>query len=282
MSKFSGKTLNKALGQHFLTQPDIIERLVACFDPTSEDVVIEIGAGAGILTTQLLPRVRTLIAIEIDARWVTHLMERFKDTAHFTLLHQDALRCAWPELLSQTGRAVRLIGNLPYQISSPLLFQLAPHLSHVQDLYFLLQKEVVDRLVAVPSTKAYGRLSVVWQALCHMQRVLEVPPTAFHPPPEVDSTVIHLRPIHRPASWPPMPDLAFFCAVVQQAFSTRRKTLLNNFKSIPFSMHAADWQLLDIDPQRRAETLTVPDFLRLASFLASEQDFQPSPLQKGP
>lgn len=247
----------KALGQHFLHQRDVVEQIIAAFRPAGNERVIEIGPGRGILTEALIDRVGRLDVVEIDGNLVRKLNDRFGTYPNFYLHHRDALKfdyCA-------TGGSdrLRVIGNLPYNISTPLLFRLLDH-DCIADMLLMLQKEVVDRLVAAAGGKDYGRLTVMAQQRCRVRRVLSVAPGAFTPPPKVDSAVVELIPY---AESPyPVTDPARFRRIVQSAFSQRRKTLRNALKNV------VDTQSLinaGVDPGQRPEQLSVAEYARLAN-----------------
>jgi len=248
----------KALGQHFLHQGRVVEQIIRAFRPSSTDHVVEIGPGRGVLTTALLGHVATLDAIEIDGDLVSLLKERFGVTPEFHIHHQDALTCDLCAL--RAGRRLRVIGNLPYNISTPLLFHLLDQ-PCIEDMLLMLQKEVVDRLVAAPGGKDYGRLSVMAQQRCRLQRVLQVAPGAFTPPPKVDSAVVSLIPYSEPPF--PVSDPARLGHIVKSAFSQRRKTLRNALKGV---LDTGILSKAGIDPGLRPEQLSVADYVRLANF----------------
>jgi len=241
-------TARKRFGQHFLRDPGVLRRIVEAIDPLRGDAIVEIGPGEGALTRPLLERVDRLSAIEIDRDLAARLAAEFPP-ARLSLQCADALAfdfSAFPD-------GVRIVGNLPYNISTPLLFHLAGFADRVRDMHFLLQKEVVDRMVAKPSTRAYGRLSVTLQVRFAMQKLFSVAPGAFRPPPKVDSALVRLV---------PLPGVAIpenFAEVVRRAFSARRKTLRN---ALP--LQAADFRALGIDPQLRPENLSPADYVRIA------------------
>ena len=247
----------KALGQHFLHQRNVVEQIIAAFRPARNDRVIEIGPGRGILTEALIDRVGRLDAVEIDGNLVRQLNDRFGAHPNFHLHHGDALKfdyCA----TAGSGR-LRVIGNLPYNISTPLLFRLLDH-GCVADMLLMLQKEVVDRLVAAAGGKDYGRLTVMAQQRCRVQRVLTVAPGAFTPPPKVDSAVVELIPYTE--SPYPVTDPARFRRIVQSAFSQRRKTLRNALKNVVGTESLIN---AGIDPGQRPEQLSVAAYARLAN-----------------
>ena len=244
----------KKFGQHFLTDRHYIERIVNAIAPRPDDVMIEIGPGPGALTAPLIEKLNHLHAVEIDRDLAAALRSRFS-AAQFTMHEADVLDFDFAPL----GPRFRCVGNLPYNISTPFLFHLADYEDALIDATFMLQKEVVDRMVAAPDTEAYGRLSVMLQDRFAMKRLFDVPPGAFTPPPKVNSAIVRMVPL--PASRQRAKDDAHFTAIVTAGFGQRRKTLSNTLK--PF-MSAAEIEALGIDPKRRAETLSLAEFLRLA------------------
>ena len=246
----------KRFGQHFLRDMRVIERIAAAFAPHAHDRVVEIGPGEGVLTRELIGNVAHLDVVELDRDLAAHLREALPGTV--TVHSADALTfdfCA----LAPPGGKLRVIGNLPYNISTPLLFHLLDQAQCVGDMLFMLQKEVVDRMASAPGGKDYGRLSVMVQYRCRVEKLFTVPPGAFQPPPKVDSAVVRLT----PHATPPVEvrDPATFARVVQAAFSQRRKTLRNSLKGL---VSAEAMTALGIDPVRRAETLSLTEFAALA------------------
>lgn len=247
----------KRFGQHFLRDRRVVERIIRAFDPQPADTVVEIGPGEGVLTQELIGRVGRLHAIELDRDLLARLRQRFPPEV-LTLHGADALGFDFATL-APPGTRLRVIGNLPYNISTPLLFHLLGQIDVVQDMLFMLQKEVVDRLAAQPGSADYGRLSVMIQWRLRVEKLFEVGPGAFSPPPRVDSAVVHLVP-HTTAPID-VPDPDRFHHIVQAAFAQRRKTLRNNLKGM---VAAAEMQRIGIDPGRRAQTLTLEELARLA------------------
>jgi 16S rRNA (adenine1518-N6/adenine1519-N6)-dimethyltransferase len=241
----------KRFGQHFLHDPGVLARLVEAIDPAPEDFIVEIGPGEGALTRPLLERATKLHAIELDR----DLAAGLKDER--IVVHQaDALDFDF----GQFPAGMRLVGNLPYNISTPLLFHLARYADRVRDMHFMLQLEVVERMVAAHSTHAYGRLSVALQTRFRMQKLFNVSKGAFRPPPKVESAVVRMQPLAEP------PDLAStrFDDLLRGAFSSRRKQLRN---ALPLA--AADFPKLAIDPSARPENLSPADYVRIAQYLGS-------------
>jgi 16S rRNA (adenine1518-N6/adenine1519-N6)-dimethyltransferase len=247
----------KRFGQHFLRDRTVIERIVQAFAPQPDDTVVEIGPGEGVLTERLVGRVQHLHAVEIDRDLAARLLTRFP-ASQFTLHQADALRFDFAAL-APPGQSLRLIGNLPYNISTPLLFHLLDQPGGIGDMLFMLQKEVVDRMAAAPDTDDYGRLSVMMQWRVRVEPLFDVAPSAFHPPPRVESRVVRLTPHTTPPIHVPDPER--FAAIVKAGFATRRKTLRNSLKGL---VSAEALLAAGIDPGRRAETLGLQEFAVLA------------------
>lgn len=248
----------KRFGQNFLQDPFFIDRILQALRLEKEDKVVEIGSGLGALTQPLLRHLNHLIAIEIDTDLQARLRALPIAQDKLCLIGGDALAIDY----SQWGTQLRLIGNLPYNISTPLVLHLLHYSSSIIDMHFMLQKEVVERLSAQPGTKDYGRLTVIVQYHCEVEPLFIVPPQAFYPQPKVDSAVVRLIPHQRPLY--PEVDAKALRQLLAQAFGMRRKTLANNLKPL-FS--AAQLSGLGIDPQARPEQLTVEDYVRIAKLL---------------
>lgn len=248
----------KSLGQHFLHDPAIIQRIVDAIAPRKGDCLIEIGPGPGALTLPLLRAAGTLHAVEMDQRMIAHLESASPD--NLTLHHADALKFDYCAV--SNNRPLRLAGNLPYQISSPLLFRLLALKCTVVDMHFMLQKEVVARMTALPGSKDYGRLSVMLAVRCTAKQLFIVKPGAFNPPPKVDSAVVRLMP-HTPDWAPENPKR--FAAIVSAAFSARRKTLRNALTRSPtLGLSVQDLEDAGIDPGLRPEKIAPKEYARLA------------------
>jgi len=247
----------RRFGQNFLVDQGIINAIVAAINPLRGDTVVEIGPGLGALTEPLLARVDHLHVVEIDRDLIGRL--RRQHPADRLSVHEgDALAFDFSTL----GRGLRLVGNLPYNISTPLLFHLAAYGDAVRDMHFMLQKEVVERLVAVPGDSDFSRISVMLQYRFHLEWLLDVPPESFDPAPKVDSAVVRLIP--KTAAELDARDPARLERIVQQAFSQRRKMLRNTMKGV---LDEAAFAELGIDPTRRAEDLAVADYVRIANRL---------------
>jgi 16S rRNA (adenine1518-N6/adenine1519-N6)-dimethyltransferase len=246
----------KRFGQNFLHDKGIIAQIVASLAASPRDKVIEIGPGRGALTHVLLAQLNHLTVIEID-RDLYAKLQYFPHAEKLTAICDDVLNVDF----SNFGDDLRLIGNLPYNISTPLMFHFLQYRKHIKDMVFMLQAEVVDRLLAPVSSPDYGRLSVMFQYYCHLERILDVPPESFDPAPKVNSAVIALSPKHQIETI----SFADLEEVVAKAFAMRRKTLANNFKGI---LQAADWEQLDISPQMRAQDVSIEGFVSLANYYA--------------
>ena len=252
----SAHRAKKHFGQHFLHDANVIDRILRAVDPQPEDRLVEIGPGLGALTVPLIARVPQLTVVELDRDVLPHLRKAVG--AHLpklTLVEADALTVDYAGL--SPGHKLRLVGNLPYNISTPLLFHLLEHADAVQDMHFMLQKEVVDRMCAAPDDNHYGRLTVTLAARANCQNLFPVGPDSFDPPPKVDSAVVRVTP-RAPAF--ALPDLAAFDHVVAVAFSQRRKTLSNALKTL---MDGDAIRAAGVDPTARAETLAPEAFARL-------------------
>lgn len=251
----------KRFGQNFLRDEHIINRIVHAIVPGTNQTLIEIGPGQGALTEPLLDAAGRLTAIEIDRDLAAQLRSRYADKPGFHLIEGDVLDVDFATL-AQGQAALRIVGNLPYNISTPLLFRLLQHKELIHDMVFMLQLEVVQRLAAGPGSDDYGRLSVMMQYHCEVDMLFKVPPHAFVPQPKVDSAIVRLTP-HRPSPWPAV-DAQALATVVKAAFGQRRKTLRNTLKAV-FS--ADKMAQLPVDLGLRAENLGVDDYVRLAALV---------------
>jgi 16S rRNA (adenine1518-N6/adenine1519-N6)-dimethyltransferase len=239
----------KRFGQHFLHDPVVLKRIVDAVNPARDDNVVEIGPGEGALTRPLLARLDHLTVIEIDRDLAGRLAQEFP-SAKLSVIGADALDYDF----SAFPPGIRVVGNLPYNISTPILFHLSRHAGRVRDMHFMLQREVVDRMVARHSTPDYGRLSVMLQTRFAMDKLFNVGPGAFRPPPKVDSAVVRLVPLQEKLQC----DETLFEKIVREAFSARRKTLRN---ALP--LEAQKYEELGIDPQLRPENLSPADYVRI-------------------
>jgi 16S rRNA (adenine1518-N6/adenine1519-N6)-dimethyltransferase len=251
----------KRFGQHFLIDEAAIAAIVAAIAPRPDDRMAEIGPGLGALTAPLAERLGHLHVIEIDRDIVARLREAYP-AARVTVHEGDALRFDFAAL----GPRLRVVGNLPYNISTPLLFHLASYAAALLDIHAMLQKEVVERMVATPATSNYGRLSVMLQYRYAMELVLTVPPAAFRPAPKVESAVVRMIPFASPPQR--ARDEAMLARIVAAAFAQRRKTLRNTLKAY---FKAADFETVGVDAGLRAQDLGVAEFVRLADHAARQR-----------
>ncbi len=259
----------KRFGQHFLHDPAVIGRIVQAIDPRPGERMVEIGPGTGALTAALLEYIGRLHLIELDRDLAPLLEERFGEAI---ILHRaDALEFDF-STLATPGTPLRVVGNLPYNISTPLLFHLLEHRELIRDMHFMLQLEVVERITAAPGSRSYGRLSVMLQYHCDCTQLFRVAPGAFSPPPRVDSAVVRLLPRPFPLQ---AADPVLLGEVVTAAFGQRRKTLRNALRALaPEALIRA----AGVDPALRAEQLSVEDFVRLSNRLQAAGGGEEVPL----
>ena len=251
----------KRFGQNFLHDPRVIARIIDSIDPRPGQNIIEIGPGQAALTRALVERAGHVTALEIDRDLAAWLRGEFT-SQQLALIEADALKFDWDSLPG----SLRLVGNLPYNISSPLLFSLVPIAGRVVDQHFMLQKEVVDRMVAGPGSRTYGRLSAMLQFRYRLTKLFDVPRGAFNPPPQVTSSIVRMQPL--PIDELPRLDPAVYGRVVAAAFGQRRKTLRNALATL---MGAEVITRAGVDPQARAEVLSVADFVRLSDAFVRAQ-----------
>lgn len=263
----SGHKARKRFGQNFLEDPYTIQQIVSTINPQADDRVVEIGPGLGALTQPIIDQVAAMAVVELDRDLIPHLKIAFATRPHFRIFEGDALRFDFTEAYKSLGQhPLRIIGNLPYNISTPLMFRLADFRHLIADMHFMLQKEVVDRLAAGPGDNNYGRLGIMMQYYFEVEACFVVPPEAFNPRPRVDSAIVRLR----PHAIPPVAvdDLKQLNRVVTQAFSQRRKTLRNALKPL------ASETLLEaagIAPDGRAETIELAAYARLANIISQQE-----------
>lgn len=249
----------KRFGQNFLTDDAVLHDIISSIAPTPGDAMVEIGPGLAAMTRLLLQSLDHLHVVELDRDLVVRLQKQFP-AKQLTVHAADALKFDFSSIAVPEGQKLRVVGNLPYNISSPLLFHLATIAGQVKDQHFMLQKEVVERMVAAPGSKAFGRLSVMLQWRYHMDLLFVVPPTAFDPPPKVDSAIVRMIPIANPLAC----DVAALEKVTTVAFSQRRKVIRNCVSSL---FTEQQLQEAGIDPQKRPEALTVAEFVAMANLL---------------
>jgi len=258
-----GHIPRKRFGQHFLQDESVIQHLVDVIAPRAEEHLVEIGPGQGALTFPILKLSRQLDVVELDRDLIPILNARAKEFGKLIVHEADALEFDFSQLVEK-NLPLRIIGNLPYNISTPLIFHLLGFADSITDMHFMLQKEVVDRLAAAPGNSDYGRLSIMVQYHCQVTSLFDVPPDAFYPPPKVTSSIVRMLPHHT------LPFTAnnyfHFKNLVKQAFSQRRKTLRNCLKLL---MTDEDWQKTDILPTLRPEQLSVKDYVGLSNILSN-------------
>ena len=253
----------KRFGQNFLRDQSIIARIVDAIDPVPGQAVVEIGPGQGAMTLPLLRRLGAMQAIELDRDLIAPLTTMAAPVGTLSILSADALSVDFAALARAAGQALRVVGNLPYNISTPLIFHLLGFVEQVQDMHFMLQKEVVDRMASGPGSKVYGRLSVMTQAQAQVSSLFKVPAQAFWPAPKVESAIVRLIP-H--AQQLPAEQLAALDQITRLAFGARRKTLANGLASVLSALQIA---AVGIDPKQRAEQLSQAEFQALARALIS-------------
>ena len=249
----------KRFGQNFLTDPYYINACISAIRPAADDLMVEIGPGLGALTNPLLAALKHLHVVELDRDIVARWSAKFPPE-RLAVHACDALKFDFGSL----GSGLRVVGNLPYNISTPLLFHLAAYARQIKDMHFMLQKEVVERMVAEPDTSEYGRLSVMLQHRFSMEMLFIVPGDAFQPPPKVESAFVRMVPL--PAPFPAVQDEALFQSVVAAAFSQRRKMLRNTLAGL---LSPEDFIAIGIDPTMRAEVLSVADFAAITNHISN-------------
>jgi 16S rRNA (adenine1518-N6/adenine1519-N6)-dimethyltransferase len=262
----------KRFGQNFLHDASVIDRITAAVQPRPEQHLVEIGPGQGALTETLISSGCTLDVIELDRDLVPGLLAAFCVNPGFKLHNADALDFDFATLLNSTatgttedGPPLRVVGNLPYNISTPLIFKLLQNCAIIQDMHFMLQLEVVERLAASPGTKNWGRLGIMAQYQCQVEHLFDVPPSAFRPQPKVQSAIVRLTPWTE-SPWPQCSE-SQLRALVKASFAHRRKTLRNNLKEI---ISSTQLETLGIDPGARAETLELIQFIEITNALYAQ------------
>ncbi len=251
----------KRFGQNFLHDAGVIDRIIRSINPQRDDAIVEIGPGLGALTAPLLKKLDKLRVVELDRDVIPHLLANCENNPNLDIVMSDALKVDYGSLAPAQGK-LRLVGNLPYNISTPILFHLLRYAEHITDMHFMLQKEVVDRMAAEPGDDDYGRLTVALAARAHVVKLFTVGPGAFTPAPKVDSAIVRLVP--RPPAFE-IVDHALFDRIVAAAFSQRRKTLSNGLKTL---MTADQIREAGIDPGIRAERLSAAEFASLTTVAA--------------
>jgi 16S rRNA (adenine1518-N6/adenine1519-N6)-dimethyltransferase len=247
----------KKFGQNFLKDAAIIHSIIQSINPLPNDLLIEIGPGLGALTKPLLEKTNRLLAIELD-RDIVSWMENEYSKKNITIFNEDVLNFNF----NQFDQKIRIVGNLPYNISTPILFKCIDNILNIKDLHFMLQKEVVDRMIAIPSSPEYGRLSVMLQYYFAMEHLVDVPKESFEPEPKVESSFVRLIPYEQ---YPFIANnIEQFARIVKEAFSQRRKTIRNTLRSF---ISENDFEKIGINPQLRAENLSVSDFVKISNYL---------------
>lgn len=264
MSKSAGHQARKRFGQNFLHDPGVIERIVRSIHPQANDNLVEIGPGLGALTEELLAVNPRLQVVELDRDLIPILRTKFFNYPEFRIREADALKFDFSELAG--NGPLRIVGNLPYNISTPLIFHLLEQAGVVKDMHFMLQKEVVQRLAAGPGDNNYGRLGIMAQYFCRVQPLFEVGPGAFKPAPKVDSAIVRLVP-HETLPHPAR-DLSMLQHVVRTAFNARRKTLRKSLGSL---VSAEELQSLGINDGLRPENLGLPEYVAIADYLTGNR-----------
>ncbi len=255
-----GHRARKRFGQHFLTDPGVIDEIIRSIHATKDDIVVEIGPGQGAITESLAANAGHLHAIELDRDLVARLRRRYDGSASVTIHEADALSFDFSTL----GGKLRIVGNLPYNISTPLLFHLLQYRDRILDMHFMLQKEVVDRMAAGPGSKAYGRLSIMLGCHLRVESLFDVEPTAFDPPPKVMSAMVRLDPL-APDTFD-IRNEASLSRLVTKAFMQRRKTIRNSLRK---DVEPADLEAVGIDPGSRPEQVSIEQYIALSNHMAS-------------
>lgn len=259
-----GHFARKRFGQNFLTDQFVIDSIVSAIHPMLGEAVVEIGPGLAALTEPVASRLDSMTVIELDRDLATRLENNPKFQGKLRVIQSDAMKINFGELSEELGQPLRVFGNLPYNISTPLMFHLFTYTNAIKDMHFMLQKEVVNRLVAGPNSKAYGRLTVMAQYYCNVIPVLEVPPESFTPAPKVESAVVRLVP-HEVIPYP-VPDIRILSRLTTDAFNQRRKTVRNSLGHLFTSEQMTE---LGLDLSMRAENISVEQFCKLANWLST-------------
>jgi len=257
----------KSLGQNFLTDDTVLEDIVMGADITEDDYVIEIGPGVGTLTKELLKTAKKVTSIELDEKLIPILQEELKDFPNFQLVHKDALKVDYKELIGEE-QSVKIVANLPYYVTTPIIANLLNGKYNIKSITIMIQKEVGERIDAEPGTKDYGAFSLLAQYYCDTKIIRKVPPSCFIPSPKVDSVVIRLDILENPRVQ--VKDEKLFFNVIRQSFNMRRKTLSNAMKNIGLEKEnlREAFERASIDSNRRGETLSISEFANLANVIS--------------
>lgn len=257
----------KRFGQHFLHDQYVLQQITSAINPQANESIIEIGPGAGALTKHLLPELNTLTVIELDRDLIPALKKLGENSnCELAILNQDVLEVDFTQIDTDTNNSLRIVGNLPYNISTPVIFKCLESSNIISEMIFLLQKEVVERLTAAPGSKSYGRLSVMTQYHCQTDYLLDVGPEAFTPPPRVDSALVKLKPRDKPLR---LLEHKMLQTVVRNAFSQRRKTITNSLKTL---ISVSEIEALKINPKLRPEQLSVEQFVDLSNHVSTTKN----------
>lgn len=258
-----GHTARKRFGQNFLTNQAVISQIVAAIAPEPGQNLVEIGPGLGALTEPVLARCKRLSVVELDFDLLPRLLQRLAPLGELLGHQADALEFDFSSLA--TAGPLRVIGNLPYNISTPILFHLLSQRQHIADMHFMLQKEVIERMASPPGSREYGRLSVMVQYSCQVEHLFNVGPGAFSPPPKVDSAIVRLTPCQPEL---PAEDEALFAQLVSLAFNQRRKTIRNVWREY---LQPDEFQALGLSAEQRPETLKPEEFVRVSNFVVQKR-----------
>jgi len=253
----------KRFGQNFLHDPGVIHNIIQAISPGPTDTVLEIGPGQGVLTSILCPLVKSLDIIEIDRDLCQLLTKTLGNHANLKLHQQDVLSVDFAAFFSEFEQKVKVVGNLPYNIATEIMFRLVLQTNHISAMFFLVQQEVANRLSASPGTKSYGRLGIMVGLYCEVKTLFNVPPESFMPEPKVQSSFIYLRPYSKPKYI--IKDRVLFSALIKQAFSQRRKKISNSLQG---RVDQAQFVMAEIDPHQRAEDITIAQYVKLCNLLS--------------
>ncbi|MFT5887809.1 MAG: 16S rRNA (adenine1518-N6/adenine1519-N6)-dimethyltransferase [Zhongshania sp.] len=268
MSSPTPHRARKRFGQNFLTDQGIIRRIVRAISPLKNQRLLEIGPGQGAITASILDTDCQLDVVELDRDLIPILQGKFGERSNFSIHQGDALKFDFSALAGD--EKLRVVGNLPYNISTPLIFHLLSAHSCISDMHFMLQKEVVDRLAAQPGSKTYGRLSIMAQYYCEVESLFDVPPESFSPQPKVQSAIVRITPYKQPPY--PANDVKLLQSIVRDAFNQRRKTLRNTLKGV---ISSAGLEALGVDPGVRPENVSLADYVAITNAVGQDRAEQP-------
>ncbi|WMY97143.1 MAG: 16S rRNA (adenine(1518)-N(6)/adenine(1519)-N(6))-dimethyltransferase RsmA [Arsenophonus sp.] len=263
---YQGHFPRKRFGQFFLTDPFIVKNIIKSFNPKNNQEIIEIGPGLGSLTLPLIKHVKHITVIELDRNLAFRLMMHPELKNKLTILQNDAMKIDFSIFSQSKGKKIRILGNLPYNISIPLIFHLFNYINTITDMYFMLQKEVVNRLVTKKNMKTYGHLSIMTQYFCKIENILKVSPSSFTPIPKVESGIVRLIP-HKKKHYP-ICNVKILSFITKLAFNQRRKIIRNSLQKI-FTIQ--DFKKLNINPENRAENISIKKYCELANFIANNK-----------